>query len=266
MHPLRHISVRPAAVAVGTATVLGLAAAVAPLAASGPAGAAATPGTSATAEYNAALKAVGSQGVHFDSTATQSGATLSVSGDAGKTSGTQVLVVKNGSVTEHMTAKVVGSTGYVTGNAAALQHVIGLTAAQSSKYANKWLSFPTSNTNLQELVGGLLASQVSKELQIGGPFTYGTTTTVGGHPALAIKGSVATESGSKVPVVLYVPSSGTPLPLKEVTNAGGSGGSSAIRGTVSFTNWGEDKSQTAPTHTVSLLKLVPPTSSSTTGG
>ena len=204
--------------------------------------------------------------MHFDSTATQSGATLDVSGDAGKTSGSQDLVVKNGGVTERLTARVVGSTGYVTGNAAALQHVIGLTAAQSSKYADKWLSFPTSNTGLEELVGGLLSSQVSKELQIGGPFTYGKTTTVAGQHVLAIKGSVATQSGSKVPVVLYVPSSGSPLPIKEVTNAGGAGGSSAIRGTVSFTNWGENKSQTAPSPTVSLLKLVPPTSSSTTGG
>jgi len=260
MHPLRHSPARTAAVAAG----LTAAAALALATAAAPAGAAGS--TSATAEYQAALKAVGSQGVHFDSTASQSGATLDVSGDAGKTSGSQALVVKNGSVTERMTARVVGSTGYVTGNAAALQHVIGLTAAQSSKYASKWLSFPTSNSGLDELVGGLLSSQVSKELEIGGPFTYGTATTVAGQQALAIKGSVATSTGSKVPVVLYVSSSGSPLPIEEVTNAGNAGGSSAIHGTVSFTNWGENKSQTAPTHTVSLLKLVPPTSSSTTAG
>ena len=96
-------------------------------------------------EYNAALKAVGSQGVHFASVAKQNGAELDVSGDAGTTSGSQTLIVKNKNVTEHMTAMVVGSTGYVKGNNAALQHVIGLTAAESKKYANKWLSFPTSN-------------------------------------------------------------------------------------------------------------------------
>jgi hypothetical protein len=124
MHPLRHSPARTAAVAAG----LTAAAALALATAAAPAGAAGS--TSATAEYQAALKAVGSQGVHFDSTASQSGATLDVSGDAGKTSGSQALLVKNGSVTERMTARVVGSTGYVTGNAAALQHVIGLTAAQ----------------------------------------------------------------------------------------------------------------------------------------
>ena len=44
-------------------------------------------------------------------------------------------MVKNGNLTEHMTALLVGSTGYINGNATALHHVIGLTSGQSSKYA-----------------------------------------------------------------------------------------------------------------------------------
>ena len=263
MPPLRHTPARNVAAVAGLAAAAALSLATA----AAPVGAATTPTTtSATDAYNAALKAVGSQGVHFQSVAQQNGATLQVSGDAGTTSGSQKLLVKNKNVNERMTALVVGSTGYVTGNAAALQNVIGLTKAQSSKYAGKWLSFPTSNTGLDELVGGLISSQVSKELEIGGPYTYGKPTTVAGQQATAINGSVATQSGSKVPVVLYLPSSGTPLPIREVTNAGKSGGSSAIHGTVTFSNWGENKSQTAPAHTVSLLKLVPASSSGTTGG
>ena len=265
MPPLRHTPARTVAAAAGLAAAAALSLALA----AAPVGAATTPTTSttsATDAYNAALKAVGSQGVHFDSVAQQNGATLEVSGDAGTTSGSQKLLVKNKNVNERMTALVVGSTGYVSGNAAALQNVIGLTKAQSSKYAGKWLSFPTSNSGLDELVGGLLSSQVSKELEIGGPYTYGKPTTVAGQQATAINGSVATQSGGKVPVVLYLPSSGTPLPIREVTNAGKSGGSSAIHGTVTFSHWGENKSQTAPSHTVSLLKLVPASSSGTTGG
>jgi hypothetical protein len=176
------------------------------------------------------------------------------------------LVVKNKGVTERLTARVIGSTGYVIGNEAALQNVIGLTKAESSKYAGKWLSFPTSNTDLAELVGGLLSSEVGKELQISGPFTVGKSATVSGQKATAIVGSVATESGSKVPVVLYVPASGAPLPLQEVTNSGSRGGKSAIHGIVTFSNWGENKSQPAPSHPFPLLKLAPASSSSTTAG
>jgi hypothetical protein len=255
MPPLRHTVAAAAGLAATAALSLSLATAAAPV------GAATTSTTSATDAYNAALKAVGSQGVHFDSVAEQNGATLEVHGDAGTTSGSQKLLVKNKNVKERMTALVVGSTGYVSGNAAALQNVIGLTKAQSSKYAGKWLSFPTSNSGLDELVGGLISSQVSKELEIGGPYTYGKPATVAGQQATAIVGSVATQSGGKVPVVLYLPSSGTPLPIQEVTNAAKSGGSSAIHGTVTFSHWGENKSQKAPTHTVSLLKLVPASSS-----
>jgi hypothetical protein len=274
LHPLRHSTARTAAVATGLAAAAALALA-APAGAAGTTTTTAAAGTTtttsagsaaATAKYNAALKAVGVKGVHFSSVAKQSGAELDVSGDAGKTSGAQTLVVKSSKATERMSALVVGATGYVKGNEAALANVIGLTKAESTKYANKWLSFPTSNQGLGELVGGLLSSQVAKELEIGGPYTLGQSATVAGQSATAINGAVANDNGGKVPVVLYVPSSGTPLPIQEVTNAGSSGGSSAIHGVVTFSHWGENKSQTAPTNAFSLLKLVPASSGSTTAG
>jgi hypothetical protein len=270
MHPLRHSPARTAAVAAGIAAAAALALAAAPSAAGAASTTTTTPtsagNTAATAKYNAALKAVGTKGVHFSSTAKQGGATLVVSGDAGTTSGEQTLVVKNKNVTERMTARVVGSTGYVNGNKAALLDVIGLTKAEATKYAGKWLSFPTSNTNLAELVGGLLSSQVSKELEVGGPYTFGKSATVAGQKATAIVGSVATESGSKVPVVVYVPASGAPLPIQEVTNSSKTGGASAIHGVVTFSDWGENKSQSAPAGAYSLLKLAPASSSASTAG
>jgi hypothetical protein len=268
MHPLRHNPARTAAVAAGLAAAATLAVTAAPNAA----GAASTTTTTsagnpaATAKYNAAIKAVGTKGVHFSSVAKQDGATLTVTGDAGSTSGAQTLVVKNKNTTERMSAKVVGSTGYVNGNEAALADVIGLTKAESKKYAGKWLSFPLSNTSLAELVGGLLSSEVAKELEVSGPYTLGKSATVAGQQATGILGSVATESGSKVPVMVYIPASGSPLPIQEVTNAGNAGGTSAIHGVVTFSNWGEDKSQSAPSGAFSLLKLVPASSSSSTAG
>jgi len=276
MHPLRQNAFRITAATTTGLTTLALAGftTVATFAiAAAPAGAASTTTTAAaagnaaaTAQYNAALKAIGSKGVHFSSVAKQQGAELDVSGDAGKTSGAQTLVVKDKSVTERMTARVVGSTGYVSGNDAALLHVIRLTKAESTKYAGKWLSFPASNQSLGELVGGLLSSQVSKELQIGGPYTYGKPATVQGQKATAIEGSVANQSGGKVPVLLYIPATGNPLPIQEVTNVGAASGSSAIHGVVTFTHWGEDKNQSAPSGAVSLLTLTPASASPNTAG
>ena len=235
-----------------------------------PAGAASAPTQSTPqAEYQAAIKAASDQGVHFTSVASQGGTTIHVTGDTGATSGAQTLTVTNGKLSEHVIAMVVGSTGYVSANSTALHYVIGLNTSQAKKYANKWLSFPTSNSGLEQLVSGLLNSQVSSEVQMSGPYTYGPLTTIGGQQALPIHGTVRTDNGSKEPVVLYVQATGKPTPIEEVTNPGASKHASAIHGTVTFTNWGQKISEKPPPHSMSLLKLAPPSSSgasSTTAG
>jgi hypothetical protein len=177
------------------------------------------------------------------------------------------VTVSKGSVVEHVSAQVIGTMGYIQGNASALRNVIGLTSAKANKYAGKWLSFPTSNQGLNTLVAGLKNSDVAAELQMSGPYTYGTAQTVAGRRALAIKGTVTDQSGSKIPVTLYVPASGNALPLEQVTNPGSSKGSSNIHSSVTFTRWGEKVAQTAPAHSSSLLKLAPPSvSGSSTSG
>jgi hypothetical protein len=127
-----------------------------------------------------------------------------------------------------------------------LHYVVGLTNAQAKKYAGKWLYFPTSNAGLAELVAGLENAQVASELQMAGPFSFGPTTTVNGQRARAIRGYVTSENGSKVRVVLYVPASGTPAPIEEVTNPGAAKGSPTIHGTVTLSHWGQQLTQTGP--------------------
>src|SRR6185437_13775285 len=118
--PLRTSSLRAAATTVAAAAAgTGLGALTLAAGPSLLAGAAAAPTQNAQAEYKAAVAAVGKQGVHFSSTAVQNGIRLQIAGDTGTTSGTQSIAIHRGSTTEHMTATVVGSTGYVSGNSAA---------------------------------------------------------------------------------------------------------------------------------------------------
>jgi hypothetical protein len=219
--------------------------------ASGSAGAANT----AKAEYQAALKAASAQNVHYVSRANEQGTGLVVVGDTGKTSGSENLTVKTGSITETLTVRLVGSNGYLKGNSAALQRVLGLTVAQATTYTNKWLSFPTSNTSLAELVSGLRNSDVASELQMTGPYTLGGTKTIGGQAAQAINGTAATSSGTKVPIILYVNTTGTLRPIEEVTNPKKK--SASVQGTVTFSNWGEKTNPTAPATSVPLIPLLP---------
>ncbi len=262
----RPLPLRPSAVAVGAASL----AALAVVGACGtPAGAASAPAKSAQSEYQAAVKAAANQSVHFQTDVTQGKVTLQQSGDAGANSGSESLTVHNGKLAEHMTTEVVGRTGYLKGNTTGLQNILGLSAAQASKYAGRWLSFPMSNSNLAQLAAGLLRSQVATELSFSGPFTFVTDTTVNGQHAVGIRGSVSTNNSSSVPEILYVPSTGKPLPIEEVTNPGAKAQSTSIHGTVTFSNWGEHVAVSAPAHSVSLLKLAPTSTSgatTTTGG
>jgi hypothetical protein len=215
----------------------------------------ATAATDAKAKYEAAMKAAVAENVHFVSKATEEGISLEVVGDTGKTSGSQVLEVQNGSVTEELSVVLIGKAAYLRGNEAALEKVVGLTATQASAYKDQWLSFPTSNHSFSELVSGLLDSQVASELEMTGPYTFGDTKMIGGHLTQAIKGTAATSSGSKVPIVLYVEANGTPRPIEEVTNPNAK--SSAIQGIVTFSNWGELTHPAAPTKSVRLIPLLP---------
>ena len=196
-HTTGDLAVAPSAVATaiaGVATVAAVAGtavavAVLPALAAGPAGAS-TPSSTITtststssstakaakptpgAEYAAAIKAARGHGVHFHSTATENGTTINVIGDTGATSGAQTITVKKGSTLEHVQVLRVGATGYVKANNTALHNLIGLTSAESSKYAGRWMYFPASNTALDALIGGLLEKDVSSELQMSGPYTY----------------------------------------------------------------------------------------------
>jgi hypothetical protein len=209
----------------------------------------------AKSEYQAALKAASAQNVHYVSKATEQGIGLKVTGDTGKTSGAAQLTVKSGSTTESLAVLVVGTTGYVKGNDAALQKVLGLTAAQATTYTNQWLSFPTSNTSLAELISGLRNADVASELRMTGPYTLGATKNIGGQVAQAINGSAATSAGTKVPIVLYVNATGTPRPIEEVTNPKAK--ASSIEGTVTFSKWGEKTDPSAPATSVPLVPLLP---------
>ena len=90
-----------------------------------------------------------------------------------------------------------------------------------------------------------------------GPYTYGTDHH-GERPARAGRCAApcAPRAAARCPWSSTCPASGTPLPIEEVTNPGSPGGSSAIHGTVTFSNWGEnDEPRRRRRTSVSLLKL-----------
>jgi hypothetical protein len=219
-------------------------------AAVGPADAA----TSAESEYQAALKAATAQNVHFVSRTIEQGERVDEVGDTGRSSGSLLVDVQSGAPTQRLSIILVGSKGYVEGNDPAMEKILGLTTAQATEYANRWLSFPTSDASLNVLVSGLLTSHIASEIQMSGPYTFGKTKVIAGHDTQAIMGEAPTSSGTKVPIVLYVESSGTPRPVEEITEPSAKG--SSISGSVIFSQWGEKTDPVAPTKSVALIPLL----------
>jgi hypothetical protein len=238
----------------------GLAGLAAPLLlAAVPAGAATS---SATALYNQAIKVADSVNVHYVSKATQDNVALEVIGDTGVSEGSEVLAVESSSAVEDIEVVLKGATGYVRGNATALQELVGLSAAISKAHANQWLSFPSTKSAESNLVNGLRNSDLSVELSMTGPFTLGGTKKISGIETQAIDGFSGTSTATRTPIVLYVETGKTPRPVEEVTNPNGTG--TAIKGSVIFSKWGERIHPKAPSKSVSLPKLLKAKATTTT--
>ena len=133
--------------------------------------------------------------------------------------------------------------------------ILGLTAKESATYANKWLSFPVGTPALDGLVSGLRNKDVSTELKMTGPYSFGTPATIQGHQAQAINGFTTDSTGKKVVSTLYVEAGTTPRPLQESTDPGQ--GSGTATGSVTFTNWGQRTHVAKPASAHSLLTLNP---------
>ena len=108
-----------------------------------------------------------------------------------------------------------GSTVYIKGSSAFLQHFAGGTAAQI--FAGKWLKGTATGqlaaigqfTNLPGLFGQLIAGH--------GTLTKGATTTIAGQKVVGV--TDAQKGGT-----MYVATTGTPYPL-QVSKSGSTGGS-----------------------------------------
>jgi hypothetical protein len=232
-----------AAVAVGAALVL-----AAPIVT--PAGAA----PNAQTLYASSIKVAGSASVHFSSKAVESGAVLEVVGDTGVSKGSQVLVIASDKAIESLEVILIGATGYVRGNTTALEKILGLSAAQAKTNLDTWLSFPASQKGLSALVGGLLNGDVAQELNMTGPYSFGSKKKINGVHTIGINGTATTSSGATVPMELFVDTGKIPRPMEQITNPKKQ--ATSIQEVVMFSHWGEKNHTKAPTHSITLASLI----------
>jgi hypothetical protein len=225
--------VSAAGLAIGTATI-------AP-----PAGATVAADTSASSLYKDALATTHAWSVHYDSSSTESGQTLTESGDAGPASAGQTVTMGQGTIS----ILVIGGISFIMGNAAGLENLAGLSSSQASEAAGQWIQFSTDNTAFAPVVEGVRSTDIAKELALEAPLSLGRARTLDGESVDAIDGSQ--KFGKKTQhVVLYVRARGTHVPVEE--DSVNAKGQHTDAEHIIYSKWGEQVRPKAPTATISV--------------
>ncbi len=206
---------------------------------------------SAATLYREALATTTSWSVHYASAGTNSGATILISGDAGPASGTQVVLVGKGAVTDSATLIVIGGITYVKGNARALVDLTGLSPAQAQANAGKWVQFATDNAAFAQVVVGVRSHDVAQELALKGPYSLGTPRMLDGVMVDAIRGTQHFQGVKQAKrAILYVRAKGSHVPVEEDT-VNAKGQPTGLEHTV-YSKWGETVRPVPPTASVSI--------------
>jgi hypothetical protein len=153
-----------------------------------------------------------------------------------------------GGLTGQLSAILVGPAVYVRGNFVGLVAFMQFTDTAATNEAGHWIwvsqKKPSQTLDYLALSSGMTVSSIISQLQMSGPLTLTSPTTVQGQAVLGIKGKRLTNSG--VTEVLYVSANGTPLPVEMVSTYNGE------TATLVFSLWDKAPAATAPAHPVPL--------------
>ncbi len=239
------------AVALAAPLVVGALAAVVALPA-GPVPAAAAPNSSSNSSppdvstlYRESIAATHSWSVHYASASTQSKHTIVESGDAGPASGSQTVVMGNGSIT----IILIGGITYVKGNVGGLETLVGLDASQAGQTANRWIEFSTDNAAFAQVVAGVRSSDIAQELALKGPLSLERPRKIDGTAVDAIEGTQKFGHATDH-VVLYVRASGSHVPVEE--DSVNTKGQHTAAEHVAYSKWGEIVRPRAPQAAASI--------------
>jgi hypothetical protein len=127
--------------------------------------------------------------LHYVSTSVGNGLTTTIIGDVGQSSGTQTIVVSYQGVKATMVIELVGHEAYFRGDAAAIEVLINLTAAQSAAAAGPWVSVVPTDSVYQSTAAALTVGSVMSELALSAPIAGERTAVDGGRTVVEISGA-----------------------------------------------------------------------------
>jgi hypothetical protein len=183
------------------------------------------------------------------------GGTQQTVGDAGPTSGRQVITAGQ----QHFTVLVIGTSLYFTGNASALTANLGLSSASAAAHAQQWIELAPTDAPYATVYAAVTAPSAladnitiapDQELAQSTVAGQSVRTITGAITAIRIAGQVIKPKGT---AFLAVRTGSPHLPVR-YTQSGTENGQSSTA-SVSFSRWGESVSLSAPPHPLSYSSL-----------
>jgi hypothetical protein len=192
---------------------------------------------------------------HYVSRFTSRGATQTIVGDAGLSSGKQVITIGP----DTFTVLVVGTACYFQGNERELVEQLGLTVPMATTYAGQWISLAPNDAPYQSVyVAVTTRSALNSNIEFAPHQELGTSRR-SGYRVIGVTGPMTnvTVSGqtqrAKGTANLYVTSSSPHLPVEYTEN--GKIGNVSSKLDMTFSKWGEVVAETAPQRAVGYASL-----------
>jgi hypothetical protein len=203
-------------------------------------------------QWRAAMLAAasGRHSVHYVSSGSAAGHRIRMVADVGKGRGIQRITFTSHGHSGPATVLVVSRSAYIRGNTFTMRKFFGFTQAESTRYAGKWISIPSSNPGYSGVAAdatfaSFLADLLPKEhLKL-------VRATIAGRRSVGVRGSVL-QGGTKLVETVYAPAQGAPLPFEASATSPDHPGTSSSR----LSRWNEPVHLTAPANAVPISTVV----------
>lgn len=206
-------------------------------------------GPTATALVRQSLAAArASAGFHYVSTSSAGSSQQTTIGDAGATSGKQVITVDG----DTFTVLVVGATAYLQGDATALVENLGLPPSLAQAHSGQWISLVSGDAPYASVYAAVTVPSALADNLTFRPTTVVGTQTVSGQRVTVVRGAMRPVGGQSASgtATLYLAAGGRHLPVRYVERgtitSATTGSSVPFDFEITFSAWGVAVSESAP--------------------
>jgi hypothetical protein len=192
---------------------------------------------------------------HYVSTFTSQGQTQTTVGDAGVSSGKQVITIGSDS----FSVLVIGTACYFQGDARQMVDQLGLPLSIATPHAGQWISLAPGDLPYQSVYAAVTTHSALDDNIAFAPHQESGTSTRAGYRVLGITGPMTSQfvdgalQRAKGTASLYITASRPHLPVQYTED--GKIDKVASKLVMTFSRWGEAVSVTAPRAAVTYLSL-----------